>query len=278
MASSLIMTPAPDSTPLRNFAAALPSTTAPLKGLRLWLDLRKRAVAFGVMSRAGRRREYATARVIRPAANPDLPVRARRRLLKRNKLGAADDPALSSHGNLVVRLAVIVATTPFAGRISIAAATDPGIMGKRLRGLGDHPNENDPNSLILFEWDVSCFIACLHDCDARLPRLIPPYVRLPATAYWALPPLVWSCDIFDYLARPPIGTVAEGKDSKWLLSRDPGGGATPQRRRWARMRLQIYLSLSNGSECAILIQHRLHQMCPGGSPWWTVWNGGLKLP
>ena len=144
MASSLIMTSAPDSTPLRNFAAVLPSTTAPLKGLRLWLDLLERNGGVRVMSRAGRRREYATARVVGPAANPDFPVRARRRLLERNKFGAADDPTLPSHCNLVVRLAVIVATTPFAGRISIAATTDPGIMGKRLRGLGDYPNENDP--------------------------------------------------------------------------------------------------------------------------------------
>src|SRR5262245_32094868 len=101
-------------------------------------------VAVGVMSRAGRRCEYATARVVGPAANPDLPVRARRRFLKRNKHGIADYPTLSSHSNLVVRLAVIVAAAALAGRISITATTDPGNMGKRLRGLGDDANENDP--------------------------------------------------------------------------------------------------------------------------------------
>jgi hypothetical protein len=97
-----------------------------------------------VMSRAGWWREYATARVVGPAANPDLPVRARRRLLKRNKFGAAHDPAFRGHGYLVGRLAVIVAATPLAGWISITATIDPRIMSKRLRSLRNHPNERDP--------------------------------------------------------------------------------------------------------------------------------------
>jgi hypothetical protein len=96
------------------------------------------------MSRAGRRREYATARVVGPAANPNLPVWARRRLLKRNKLGAAHDPALPGHGDLVSRLTVIVAAAPLTGRISVTAAIDPRIMSKRLRSLRNHPSERDP--------------------------------------------------------------------------------------------------------------------------------------
>ena len=96
------------------------------------------------MSRAGRRREYATARVVGPAANPNLPVWARRRLLKRNKLGATHDPALPGHGDLVSRLTVIVAAAPLTGRISVAAAIDPRIMSKRLRSLRNHPSERDP--------------------------------------------------------------------------------------------------------------------------------------
>src|SRR5438093_1216017 len=96
------------------------------------------AVGRRVTSRAGRRREHATARLVGPAANPDLAVRARGRLLERNKLGAADDPAFPGHGDLVSRLTVIVAAAPLAGRISKTAATDPGIMGKRRRNLRDH--------------------------------------------------------------------------------------------------------------------------------------------
>jgi len=96
------------------------------------------------MSRAGRRREYATAGVVGPAANPNLPVWAWRRLLERDKLVAAHEPAFRGHGYLVGRLAVIVAAAPLASWISIAAAIDPRIMSERPRSLRKHPNERDP--------------------------------------------------------------------------------------------------------------------------------------
>ena len=82
-------------------ATVLLSTTAPFGGLWALIRLLERNGGMRVMSRAGRWREYATARVVGPAANPNLPVRARRRLLKRNKLGVANDPALPGHGDLV---------------------------------------------------------------------------------------------------------------------------------------------------------------------------------
>jgi hypothetical protein len=96
------------------------------------------------MSRAGWWREHATARVVGPATDPNLPVRTRRRLLKRNKLGAAHDPALPGDRDLVSPLTIIVAAAPLPSRISVATAIDPRIMSKRLRSLRYHPNERDP--------------------------------------------------------------------------------------------------------------------------------------
>src|SRR5262249_16430351 len=142
--ASTVVISAFDSRFLRAVASVLLSTAARCEGFRLSPSLLERNGGVSVMSRAGRRREYAAARVVGPAANPKLPVRARRRLLKRHKLGAPHDPAFRGHGYLVSRLAVIVAATPLADRISIAAAIDPRIMSMRLRRLGDHPNERDP--------------------------------------------------------------------------------------------------------------------------------------
>src|SRR5262245_3168902 len=98
----------------------------------------------GPASRAGRRPEHAAAGVVRPSTNPYLSVWARCRLFERNEFRVADHPAFAGHGDLVGGLAVVVATTPFAGRVSVAATIDPGIMSNRQRHLRHHPDERDP--------------------------------------------------------------------------------------------------------------------------------------
>jgi hypothetical protein len=147
------------------------------------------------MSRAGWWREYATARVVGPATDPNLPVRARRRLLKRNKLGAAHDPTVPGDRDLVSPLTIIVAAAPLPGRILVATAIDPRIMSKRLRSLRNHPNERDPK-----QRDPACNLiwTC---CHRRLPHWRPapparscqPYARWPAFAYRVLLSLVSDC-------------------------------------------------------------------------------------
>src|SRR5262245_10738078 len=86
-------------------------------------------------SRARRRAEHAAARMVGSAADPDLAVRARRRLLVWDELAAADDPTLAGHRDLVGRLAVVVAAAPLAGRIAKAAAVDLGVMRRGQRCL-----------------------------------------------------------------------------------------------------------------------------------------------
>src|SRR5262245_5258169 len=101
-------------------------------------------------SRARRRAEHAAARMVGSAADPDLAVRARRRLLVWDELAAADDPTLAGHRDLVGRLAVVVAAAPFAGRIAKAAAVDPGVMRRGQRCLRArrqderNPEQGDP--------------------------------------------------------------------------------------------------------------------------------------
>ena len=95
-------------------------------------------------SRTRRRSEHAPACAVGPAANPHLSVRAGRGLLERHKFRVAHDPTLAGHGNPVGRFAVVIAATPLAGRISICAAIDPGIVSRPGRYRCQGPNEREP--------------------------------------------------------------------------------------------------------------------------------------
>src|SRR5713101_3181370 len=99
-----------------------PVTTACLLRRSIFIVSASSVSLPGPASRTGRRTEHAAARVVGPSANPYLSVRARCRLFERNEFRAADDPAFAGHGDLVGRLAVVVAATPLARRISVAAA------------------------------------------------------------------------------------------------------------------------------------------------------------
>src|SRR5262245_37338100 len=99
------------------------ATIAPMSSMRA-----KGFMSGRLSSRARRRPEYAAARVVGSAADPDLAVRARRRLLVRDEFGAADDPAIAGHGDPVGSIAVVVVAAQFAGRIANPAAIDPGVM------------------------------------------------------------------------------------------------------------------------------------------------------
>src|SRR4029077_5085760 len=88
--------------------------------------------------------EHATTRAVGSAANPHLSVRARRCLFEWHKFRVAHDPTLAGHGDPVRRFAVVIAATPLADRISICAATDPGIVSRPGRYRRQGPNEREP--------------------------------------------------------------------------------------------------------------------------------------
>jgi hypothetical protein len=156
------------------------------------------------MSRAGRRREYATARAVGPAANPNFPVWARRRLLKRNKLGAAHDPTLPGDRDLVSPLTIIVAAAPLPGRISVATAIDPRIMSKRLRSLRNHPNERDPK-----QQDPVCNLIWTY-CH-RTPPQCRPRAALPLLS--TVRALASDCLWADAMLRPRVAQAIKIRSS-----------------------------------------------------------------
>jgi hypothetical protein len=98
----------------------------------------------GLDSRTWGWSEHAPARAVGPAANPHFSVWARRRLFERHKFRATDDPALAGHGDPVGRVAVVVAATPLARRISIGPAIDPGVVSRPRRRGRQRPSEREP--------------------------------------------------------------------------------------------------------------------------------------
>jgi hypothetical protein len=168
--------------------------------------------------------------MIGPAADPNLTVRAWRRLFERNEFLPTDHPTLTGNCDLARRLAVVFPATPLACRISVAAAIDPRFVGDSQRRGRDAPNEHDSEQRChVRKSGIRCHFPSLHHRTPPRQRKTSStlqYVALPRSRLSGL--AVFGARL-RYLARigaRPITPLRKGlacaDSKKWLYIRACG--------------------------------------------------------